>query len=159
MADIGVKVDDRIQLAESRGTVRYIGHSFVFRRSSHSRDLGPIQNREGVWVGIEWDDEHRGKHNGVVNNQRYFETKGNTLSGSFVPAERFRLGYDLVTALRTRYDDENAYDEEDMFVSTTSNKSKRIELVGLTKIENYQKNTQHLRAVDLSGSCISQTVV
>ena len=30
MADIGVKVDDRIQLAESRGSLRYIGHSLFF---------------------------------------------------------------------------------------------------------------------------------
>ena len=91
---------------------------------------------------------------------RYFHTHGDESSGSFVPLEKFSQGSDLVKALKSRYAalGEEGYDDEDMFVSTTSNKSKRVELVGLNKIENRQKRTELLTAVDLSGGGISQLV-
>lgn len=119
-----------------------------------------MEKREGLWVGIEWDDAFRGKHNGSLNNVCYFETAEGEKSGSFVPVTKFHPGCELVKALLGRYSNfgEDAYDEEDMFVSTVSNKSKRIELVGLNKIEKRQKNIQLLKTVDLSGACIARTV-
>lgn len=119
-----------------------------------------MENRKGEWIGIDWDDPARGKHDGSVDSVRYFETKDGEKSGSFVPAERFRSGMDLVTALVSRYSNvgENAYQEEDMFVSTANQKTKKIELVGLSKIEKWQKNTSKLKSVDLSGLCIDRAV-
>lgn len=40
-----------------------------------ARYVGPIPGTEPVvWVGVEWDDPLRGKHNGLHDGTRYFKT-------------------------------------------------------------------------------------
>ena len=51
-------VDERLQIGSERATVRYIGQ---------------VSSQSGEWVGLEWDNESRGKHDGSVNGHRYFE--------------------------------------------------------------------------------------
>lgn len=52
-------VGTRISLSGSRGTVRFTGY---------------VDNK-GVWLGVEWDDPDRGKHNGVKDGKQYFECR------------------------------------------------------------------------------------
>ena len=47
----------RISHSGSIGTVRYVG---------------PVDGTNGVWLGVEWDDPKRGKHDGVKDGRRYF---------------------------------------------------------------------------------------
>ena len=49
----------RIELNGYSGTIRY---------------SGPLKhkNDNDVWVGIDWDDKSRGKHNGTVESTFYF---------------------------------------------------------------------------------------
>lgn len=47
----------RLSLSGYLGTVRFIGN---------------VHNTTGVWLGIEWDDPDRGKHDGVKGGKRYF---------------------------------------------------------------------------------------
>lgn len=37
------------------------------------RYVGKIQGMKGEWLGVEWDDPERGKHDGKHNGVRYFE--------------------------------------------------------------------------------------
>ena len=37
--------------------------------------LMQVQGYEGVWIGVEWDDEGRGRHDGTVNGVQYFHTR------------------------------------------------------------------------------------
>lgn len=50
----------RIRYAGAVGTVRY---------------LGPVHNTPGNWLGVEWDDPKRGKHDGVKDGKRYFSCR------------------------------------------------------------------------------------
>lgn len=34
-----------------------------------------VADHDGLWIGVEWDDPERGKHNGTVNGVEYFETR------------------------------------------------------------------------------------
>jgi tubulin-specific chaperone E len=36
------------------------------------RFVGPVDGTQGIWLGVEWDDPKRGKHNGKKNGKRYF---------------------------------------------------------------------------------------
>ena len=36
------------------------------------RYVGPVDGQDGCWVGLEWDDPERGKHDGTHNGKRYF---------------------------------------------------------------------------------------
>ena len=47
----------RVNSKGDKGTVRYIGPVVTSKKA------------EDVWVGIEWDDATRGKHNGAVANK------------------------------------------------------------------------------------------
>ena len=51
------RVNQRLQIGSERATVRYIGE---------------VAGQSGEWVGLEWDNAARGKHDGSTNGQRYF---------------------------------------------------------------------------------------
>lgn len=38
-----------------------------------ARYFGPVEGTRGDWLGVEWDDPSRGKHNGEHNGERYFQ--------------------------------------------------------------------------------------
>ena len=52
--DISNSIGKRIQVEKFKGTIRYIGPVATSKKSST------------IWLGIEWDDENRGKHDGSV---------------------------------------------------------------------------------------------
>ena len=45
----------RVQVVSAKATIRYIGN---------------IEGQNGIWIGLEWDDESRGKHDGSHQGQR-----------------------------------------------------------------------------------------
>lgn len=50
-------VGTRFSSGSHRGTIKYVGE---------------VQGTEGIWLGVEWDDASRGKHDGIHGNDRYF---------------------------------------------------------------------------------------
>lgn len=52
-----MEIGCRIDVGGNRGSVGYIG---------------PIEGYDGDWVGVDWDDRKRGKHDGAVGGKRYF---------------------------------------------------------------------------------------
>ena len=54
----GVVAGDRVEAVDgARGRVRWVG---------------VVDGRDGEWIGIQWDERRRGKHDGVVDGKRYF---------------------------------------------------------------------------------------
>lgn len=51
-------IGQRISFSKELCTVRYIGS---------------VDGTKGEWLGVEWDDASRGKHDGQANGKRYFE--------------------------------------------------------------------------------------
>lgn len=37
------------------------------------RHIGPVTGTTGEWLGVEWDDPNRGKHDGTYQDIKYFE--------------------------------------------------------------------------------------
>lgn len=52
-----IQIGTRIQVGKDRATVQYIGQ---------------VKGTKGEWLGIEWDDPLRGKHDGLHQETRYF---------------------------------------------------------------------------------------
>ncbi|PWZ03381.1 RNI-like protein [Testicularia cyperi] len=80
----------RVSLGPHRGTVRY---------------YGPVAPAKGDWLGIEWDDPLRGKHDGVsADGTRYFDVRKSG-SGSFIrtTASKLSCGCSFLQALRNKY--------------------------------------------------------
>jgi len=62
----GAVVGHRVDIAGHVGTVRY---------------QGELAGQTGEWLGIEWDDVSRGKHNGELNGQVYFSCRSSLPPG------------------------------------------------------------------------------
>lgn len=141
-----LSVNTRVQAGKDRATVRYVGR---------------VDGQDGVWVGVEWDDATRGKHDGSTSGVRYFECKSGPTAGSFVRIEKVNVGTNLLDALLSRYRNQVAeggdtVSEEDLYVNTANNRRKlRIEVVGVEKVQQRQSQTELLKSARLVGLCVS----
>lgn len=86
-------VGSRIQVGNDRATIRFIG---------------TVQGSKGEWLGVEWDDPNRGKHDGTHKETKYFQCKHPT-SGSFIRyhPEKVKTGTTFMKALKFRYLEED----------------------------------------------------
>ncbi|XP_047189694.1 tubulin-specific chaperone E isoform X2 [Scophthalmus maximus] len=83
----GGAVGRRVRCGEERATVRYVG---------------PVPPTAGPWLGVEWDDPDRGKHDGSHEGVQYFTCRHAT-GGSFVRPAKASFGEDFLSALRKQY--------------------------------------------------------
>jgi tubulin-specific chaperone E len=129
----------RICFKDSYGTVRWAGH---------------IQNKEGRWIGIEWDDHEKGKHSGCFEGIQYFQTRFPNC-GSFIKEQVFMTdlnpGCSIEYAIFHKYADWNEMDLSETYVSTVKNQKKIIELVGTEKIMKKQEKVENLKEIALQG--------
>ena len=95
--------------------------------------VGSIPGKEGTWVGLEWDDISRGKHEGSVQGTQYFKCLRGPNSASFVRSDKVKPGISLTEAIRQRYTP-GVENLERMSVQTVGNRSLDVELAGTAKV-------------------------
>uniref|UniRef100_A0A3B4AE95 Tubulin-specific chaperone E n=1 Tax=Periophthalmus magnuspinnatus TaxID=409849 RepID=A0A3B4AE95_9GOBI len=81
-------VGRRVSCGGDRATVRYVG---------------PVPPTKGVWLGVEWDNPERGKHDGVHEGVQYF-TCSCPGSGSFVRPSKVSFGVDFLSVVHELYE-------------------------------------------------------
>lgn len=128
----------RVDVGGHKGTVLY---------------LGSIDGLKGVWLGIDWDDATRGKHDGCVKGKKYFAASG-PRSGSFVRPNAVNKGRPLLEAVKEKYQQWTSADENAFLGHLVG--SKEIEFVGMDKVEFKQSNLARLREVVVDGMCVSR---
>ncbi|KAM9490668.1 LOW QUALITY PROTEIN: tubulin-specific chaperone E [Salvelinus alpinus] len=102
-----------------RGTVRFVG---------------TVPPTAGLWLGVEWDNPDRGKHNGSHEGGHYFTCR-HPKGGSFVRPKKASFGVDYLTAIRRRYEMEvQQVLGEEIQISTRT-----VEMVGFEAISEKQK--------------------
>jgi dynactin complex subunit len=112
-------VGQRLSYGGQRCTVRYIG---------------TVAKLKGEWLGVEWDERHRGKHHGEHDGVKYFECRSKHRTvGSFVRPNRIQ-DTPITVALRIS--------------------GKDIEEVGFDKIRQQMSNLHELQIVVLDKLCI-----
>uniref|UniRef100_A0A9J7ZYE0 Tubulin-specific chaperone E n=2 Tax=Cyprinus carpio TaxID=7962 RepID=A0A9J7ZYE0_CYPCA len=122
-------VGRRVSCDGERGTVRYVG---------------PVPPTAGLWLGVEWDDPERGKHDGSHEGVRYFTCRHPT-GGSFVRPKKASFGVDYVTALKQRYEVElQEVIGEELKIS-----SRTVMMVG------FEDRVSVAQSLDLSGNLLS----
>ena len=57
--------------------------------------VGDVDGSKGVWIGLEWDDPERGRHDGIKDGKRYFHVVGGPKAGSFVRPKKIHNGVSL----------------------------------------------------------------
>ena len=56
--DNNYEIGARVECEGYRGTLRYVGS---------------VGDTKGTWLGVDWDDPSRGKHNGTHEGTEYFK--------------------------------------------------------------------------------------
>ncbi|VDP16997.1 unnamed protein product [Soboliphyme baturini] len=87
-AKTSLTIGSRVRKRNATGTVLYIG---------------TVQGYQGEWIGVDWDDPKRGKHDGSIGGVRYFKASSST-SGSFTRLNHLDVGRSLFSVLAEQYD-------------------------------------------------------
>ncbi|XP_034940135.1 tubulin-specific chaperone E [Chelonus insularis] len=137
------QVGNRIDCDGHRGTIRYIG---------------PVIDTNGMWLGIDWDESDRGKHNGTYHGIEYFKTRYPT-SGSFVRPGKVKTGVSCPESIKNRYgliDDELAGVEPENVTSLKKEiNAPFLEMVGFSKVNKKQSTFNKLKIVWLRDQLVS----
>ncbi|XP_045465078.1 tubulin-specific chaperone E [Harmonia axyridis] len=138
------QIGDRIECSDSIGTVKYIGN---------------IEGYSSIWLGIDWDDPNRGKHNGNFNGKQYFEASFQS-SGTFVRPEKVEFGQSIITSIIERYgkkhnDSMPLEIQQELFNFQQSINAPFLEMVGFEKVLDKQSDFYSLQVVDLRNQKIS----
>ncbi|CAG9821842.1 unnamed protein product [Phaedon cochleariae] len=135
---IGCNVGDRIECGGHFGTIKYIG---------------PVDGHHGIWLGVDWDEQERGKHNGTINGKHYFDTRYST-SGSFLRKEKVKSGRCLIEAIKARYGFKESEttakkNREEMMKFQQQINAPFLEFVGFEKVANKQREFRFLEVVNV----------
>jgi tubulin-specific chaperone E len=132
----------------------YLGKRLSFNDALCTvRSSGPLPSQPGDWLGVEWDEPDRGKHNGEFKGTRLFNTLSTSPScASFIRAtRRADAPRSFLQALRYKYADHGAEDltiEPDRSIEISG---KLVEEVGFERIRQQQALLHELRIVLLDG--------
>nr|CAD2180484.1 unnamed protein product [Meloidogyne enterolobii] len=131
-----IELNRRVMLKEAKGVVKYCGE---------------VEGTTGIWIGVDWDNKERGKHNGSFNGKQYFEALSAT-SGSFVREKDLEFGTDLIDEINEKYASNSKMDEIKI---QDSSSAKIFEFVKMDKIYSKQKQIFKLKCIVLSFSKVS----
>ncbi|KAL0946805.1 hypothetical protein HGRIS_012976 [Hohenbuehelia grisea] len=134
-------VGTRLSVGGQLGTVRYIG---------------PVDGTLGSWLGVEWDDQQRGKHSGTHRDKQYFSCRVPN-AGSFIrESANISYGVTFLKALSAKYVEELfASDAQEAITLGSSNGAIQVESVGLNKIRSKLARLERLREVSLDGENVA----
>jgi hypothetical protein len=158
-----LKMRDQQEAPASNGELQVVGARVLILRSRATvRYIGPVSGQEGTWVGVEYDDPQRGKHDGMHAGVRYFATLGGPSAGSLVRLRQVNWGVSVLDALLARYHNRRGelgeVAQEELYVRTASQRRVHIQVVGVDKIQQQQSQTHRLASARLVGAGVSHVV-
>ncbi|KAK2027107.1 CAP-Gly domain-containing protein [Colletotrichum zoysiae] len=120
------------------------------------RYIGPVAGTSGTWLGVEWDDAGRGKHDGRHKDVRYFSCLSkNPTAASFVrPSRPADAAQSFVAALHNKYNAE-AVAKREAEIQIVFFGKKPAEEVGFDKIRRQLARVEDLTIVILDGARVA----
>ncbi|KAM5380213.1 hypothetical protein ACJZ2D_003664 [Fusarium nematophilum] len=115
------------------------------------RFIGSVAGTTGTWLGVEWDDSARGKHDGCHKGVRYFTCKSKfSTAASFVrPSRPADPPRHFLAAVNHKYASEYTLPDGRRAAEEIIFFGKRAEEVGFDKIRRKQANVGELTVVIL----------
>lgn len=128
------------------------------------RYVGPVENTKGTWLGVEWDQDHRGKHDGSYKGKRYFSCsrKSSETPASFIRQSRDATlnigGISFLDALQDKYVGSSSSGTSQSISATAPQQYSRrnlaeieIEMPNMDRVSAKVSNLTKLRTVALTG--------
>jgi len=159
MAVSSPKIGTRILLLGHIGTVKF---------------CGSVHGTTGAWLGVEWDDPQRGKHDGAKDGVQYFtctwvgcgpvvdlshfsRSRRVPGAGSFVrQTPSIKYGTTFRRALLSKYvEDLHGSQGHEFVILGSSNGAIEVEAVNLDKVRNKLSRVEKLREVSLDGENVA----
>ena len=156
------RIEQRISYQNFKATVRYIGE---------------VAGANGVWLGVEWDDPSRGKHNGEKDGVQYFQCRYAIRpwvaeeelssrsfrfirfprSGSFIRLSNAVLvGQSFLQAVKEKYIDAGRNSsKKEVVILGSSHGSIEVEAVGLDRVRGKLSHLERLRNISLDGENVA----
>lgn len=120
------------------------------------RFYGNLNGTKGSWLGVEWDDPARGKHNGKHQDQQIFTCQSDAeTAASFIrPTRKPDSERTVLEAIRHKYSN-SLSDEAGKSIDVVVISGKVAEEVGFEKIAKEQSQLADLRIVLLDQLVVS----
>ncbi|PMD14574.1 RNI-like protein [Hyaloscypha hepaticicola] len=136
----------------------YIGQRVSFESNLCTiRYIGAVEGTDKVWLGVEWDEPSRGKHDGSHKGKRYFKCMCQSPSptaASFLRTTRLKdEEQTFLEAVHSKYADYTPSILTDPTVVQISGKV--VEEVGFDKIREQQSQLHELKIVLVDGMRIN----
>ncbi|KAI6906655.1 tubulin-specific chaperone [Hortaea werneckii] len=114
---------------------------------------GPVADKQGEWLGVEWDDTTRGKHNGTHQGKCYFTCRSvSPTAASFLrPNQQWDKPRSFLEALKEKYASDNDPSEHEAIQISAH---KQAEEVGFDKFARRQAQLRGIHTVVLDRMCI-----
>ncbi|KAJ8088091.1 hypothetical protein PM082_013642 [Marasmius tenuissimus] len=140
-----------MQLISVGDRVSYLGNSATVK------SLGTVDGTDGTWLGVEWDDPSRGKHDGVKDGKRYFSCRFPN-AGSFIrPSANVKRGVSFLEGLTSKYIEAfHGSTTQEKVTLGSSNGAIEVEAVNLDKVRGKFSNLSRLREVSLENELIAR---
>uniref|UniRef100_A0A803YQP3 Tubulin-specific chaperone E n=1 Tax=Meleagris gallopavo TaxID=9103 RepID=A0A803YQP3_MELGA len=107
-----------------------------------------------IWLGVEWDDPQRGKHDGTYEGTQYFKCR-HPRGGSFIRPNKANFGVDFLTAVKGRYGLNEKQDAQNGIENTCVFGKKTVEFVGRDSIEKKQSQLHRLVHISVHECTVS----
>ncbi|KAF9876467.1 tubulin-specific chaperone [Colletotrichum karsti] len=124
------------------------------------RYIGAVAGTSGTWLGVEWDDTGRGKHDGQHKDVRYFTclSKSPTAASFVRPTRPADAAQSFVAALNGKYASEAAAERDQPEIQIVFFGKKPAEEVGFDKIRRQLARVEDLTIVILDGARVAVDV-
>ena len=148
-------IGDRIECDGFRATIRFVGE---LQNESSGQPISSADKHKVTWLGVEWDDPSRGKHDGSYKGVKYFNVRHPT-SGSFLRPEKCKTGISFLEVFTERYGNSMGVDATKNLFVLGKNQMTAVEMVGAEKVFQQQSRFERLREVCLEDSLIGSAGV
>ncbi|KAK3725111.1 hypothetical protein LTR37_000622 [Vermiconidia calcicola] len=137
----------------TRATEHYVAQRLSLKGQLCTlRYIGPVADKPGEWLGVEWDDPARGKHNGTYDGTVYFTCRSTSRTcASFLrPTQQWDPPRTFLQAVREKYMPEFHDSEADLVYFS----GKQAEEIGFEKFHRRQAKLQGIHVLVLDRMCI-----
>ncbi|KAK3624041.1 hypothetical protein LTR56_021236 [Elasticomyces elasticus] len=114
--------------------------------------VGSVHGKSGDWLGVEWDDVSRGKHDGVHEGKKYLECRSSspTCASFLRPKQTWDPHRTFLEALREKYVARTKPTESEVIYFA----SKQAEEVGFDKFAKRQAELRGIHVLVLDRMCM-----
>ncbi|RCI15368.1 hypothetical protein L249_6757 [Ophiocordyceps polyrhachis-furcata BCC 54312] len=151
----------KLRIMDSQSASPYVGQRMSYSGATCTvRYAGAVAETQGSWLGVEWDDGTRGKHDGCHRGERYF-TSADESPGHASKAYRHLPPQppSFLSALREKYAPEKATKNEYDVPGIVISGGKVAVEVGFDRVRQRLARLQDLKVVILDGMRIASAAL